>query len=153
MRECGEIMGVTEELSEDSPGSTGPMGVLDHVFKRLIRFKMLDQVNFFFLFFLLATHKVSRQSVRRSQTKSQYRYIHQYTCVCTQQTNQHTWYDFPQQARGGWETHKQTVFSLKTAIFHNTSPRNTPPTPHCSWTRNDFLAYTLGRDYPALPKT
>lgn len=44
MRECGEIMGVTGELSEDSPASTGPMGILDHVFKRLIRFKMLNQV-------------------------------------------------------------------------------------------------------------
>lgn len=44
MRECGEIMGVTGELSEDSPASNGPMGVLDHVFKRLIRFKMLNQV-------------------------------------------------------------------------------------------------------------
>lgn len=45
MRECGEIMGVTGELSEDSPASAGPMGVLDHVFKRLIRFKMLNQVK------------------------------------------------------------------------------------------------------------
>lgn len=45
MRECGEIMGVTGELSEDSPSSTGPMGILDHVFKRLIRFKMLNQVR------------------------------------------------------------------------------------------------------------
>ncbi|CAM9865378.1 unnamed protein product, partial [Ectocarpus fasciculatus] len=43
VRECGEIMGVTGELSEDSPASNGPMGVLDHVFKRLIRFKMLNQ--------------------------------------------------------------------------------------------------------------
>eukprot|EP00752_Nemacystus_decipiens_P018347 g16459.t1 len=43
VRECGEIMGVTGELSEDSPASNGPMGILDHVFKRLIRFKMLNQ--------------------------------------------------------------------------------------------------------------
>lgn len=35
---------MTGELSEDSPASNGPMGVLDHVFKRLIRFKMLNQV-------------------------------------------------------------------------------------------------------------
>ncbi|CAM9219389.1 unnamed protein product [Hapterophycus canaliculatus] len=43
VRECGEIMGVTGELSEGSPASSGPMGVLDHVFKKLIRFKMLNQ--------------------------------------------------------------------------------------------------------------
>ncbi|CAN0321552.1 unnamed protein product, partial [Ectocarpus sp. 12 AP-2014] len=43
VRECGEIMGVTGELSEDSPASNGPMGVLDHVFKRLTSFKMLNQ--------------------------------------------------------------------------------------------------------------
>lgn len=49
VRECGEIMGVTGELPEDSPSSTGPMGVLDHVFKRLIRFKMLDQVCTFYM--------------------------------------------------------------------------------------------------------
>lgn len=45
MRECGEIMGVTGELSEESPASSGPMGILDHVFKKLIRFKMLNQVR------------------------------------------------------------------------------------------------------------
>ncbi|CAM9990070.1 unnamed protein product [Ectocarpus sp. 4 AP-2014] len=43
VRECGEIIGVTGELPEDSPASNGPMGVLDHVFKRLLRFKMLNQ--------------------------------------------------------------------------------------------------------------
>lgn len=43
VRECGEIMGVTKELSEETPASNGPMGILDHVFKRLIRFKMLNQ--------------------------------------------------------------------------------------------------------------
>lgn len=55
MRECGEIMGVTGELSEDSPASTGPMGILDHVFKRLIRFKMLNQVHMAYdLLFLMS---------------------------------------------------------------------------------------------------
>lgn len=44
VRECGEILGVTGELSDVSPDSTGPMGILNHVFKRLIRFKMLNQV-------------------------------------------------------------------------------------------------------------
>ena len=37
-------MDVTGQLTEGSPMSTGPMGILDHVFKRLMRFKMLNQV-------------------------------------------------------------------------------------------------------------
>ncbi|CAM9519151.1 unnamed protein product [Ascophyllum nodosum] len=43
VRECGEIAGVTAELSEDLRGSMEPMGILDFVFKRLISFKMLNQ--------------------------------------------------------------------------------------------------------------
>lgn len=46
IRECGEIVGVTAEIDEDSLASTGPMAILDHVFKRLIRFKMLNQVSY-----------------------------------------------------------------------------------------------------------
>lgn len=45
VRECGEILGVTGELAENPSASTGPMGILDHVFKRLVRFKMLNQVS------------------------------------------------------------------------------------------------------------
>lgn len=44
VRECGEIMGITGLLSDDSPASNGPMAILDHVFKSLVRFKMLNQV-------------------------------------------------------------------------------------------------------------
>lgn len=45
MRECGDILDVTGSLSEDSPMSSVPMGILDHIFKALIRFKKLNQVG------------------------------------------------------------------------------------------------------------
>lgn len=41
-------MGVTGLLAEDSPLSAGPIGILDHVFKKLIRYKMLNQARMFF---------------------------------------------------------------------------------------------------------
>ncbi|CAM9406314.1 unnamed protein product, partial [Discosporangium mesarthrocarpum] len=39
--ECGEILGVTGQLPEH--GDRGPRAILDFVFKKLIRFKMLNQ--------------------------------------------------------------------------------------------------------------
>lgn len=42
VRECGEILGITPLLPSEV---NGPMGILGHILKRLVRFKMLNQVR------------------------------------------------------------------------------------------------------------